>query len=109
MKKNRWIFYSIFALFHIGAFIFTIILENNSNLLFKMVGWVPSFKWITLLGLILLIVDVIWAMTAYKEAQKEKTALDHELQTLKAKLFDLQEAGKTSPPASPRPTSNPKP
>jgi hypothetical protein len=105
MKKNRWIFFSIFALFHFGAFIFTVILDNNTSLLFKMVGWVPSFKWITLFGLILLITDIVWAMSIQKENDKEKDALNHELNTLKAKLFDLQEAAKTAQ----RPTTNPKP
>lgn len=104
MKKNRWIFFSIFALFHLGAFIFTVVLDNNTNLLFKMVGWVPSFKWITLLGLILLIIDIAWAVSAHREAQKEKAAYDHELNTLKAKLFDLQEAASQRPPSI-----NPKP
>jgi hypothetical protein len=104
MKKNRWIFFSIFALFHFGAFIFTVILDNNTSLLFKMVGWVPSFKWITLFGLILLITDIVWAMSIQKENNKEKDALNHELNTLKAKLFDLQEAAKTAQ----RPTTNPK-
>jgi len=102
MKKNRWIFFAIFALFHLSAFIFTIILDNNANLLFSMVGWVWSFKWITLLGLILLIVDIVWAVSLYKEYQKEKDALNHELNTLKAKLFDMQEASKISAPPQPK-------
>jgi hypothetical protein len=102
MKKNRWIFFGIFGLFHLTAFIFTVILDNNTNLLFKMVGWVPSFKWITLLGLILLIVDVMWARSIHKESQKEKDALTHELNTLKAKLFDMQEASKATPTPAPR-------
>jgi hypothetical protein len=103
MKKNRWIFFSIFALFHLGAFIFTVVLDNNTNLLFKMVGWVPSFKWVTLLGLILLFIDVIWALSIHKENQKEKAALHHELNTLKAKLFDLQESASKSAVQSPKP------
>jgi hypothetical protein len=106
MKKNRWIFYGIFAFFHLGAFIFTVILDNNTSLLFKMVSWVPSFKWITLLGLIFLITDVVWARAAHREDEKEKAALNHELNTLKAKLFDLQEAAKSS--GAQRPTGNPK-
>jgi hypothetical protein len=106
MKKNRWIFYGIFALFHLSAFIFTVILDNNANLLFKMVGWVHSFKWITLLGLIFIVVDVVWALSAHKESQKEKDALAHELNTLKAKLFDLQEAAKINTPPHPRTNPN---
>ncbi len=52
------------------------------------------FKWITFLGLIILITDVIWAWKANKDAAKEKAALTLELNTLKAKLFDLQEVAK---------------
>ena len=94
MNKNRLIFYIVFACFHFGAFIFTVVLDNNTSLLFKMVSWVPWFKWITFLGLIILIVDVVWAFKVNKDAVKEKDALTLELNTLKAKLFDLQEDAK---------------
>ncbi len=97
MKKNRWIFYSLFGLFHLIAFIFTFILDNNTSLMFKMVGWVPYFKWVTLLGLLMLIADLLWALSVNKESAKERDALQHELNTLKAKLFDLQEASRKSP------------
>lgn len=97
MSKNRIILYSVFALFHLGAFIFTVVLDNNADLLFRMVSWVPWFKWITFLGLVLLIVDVIWSWIANRDAQNEKAVLTHELNTLKAKLFDLQEAAKEAP------------
>jgi hypothetical protein len=106
MKQNRWIFFGIFAFFHLSAFIFTFILDNNTSLLLKMVGWVPSFKWITLLGVILLIIDILWALRINRENEKEKAALQHEINTLKAKMFDLQEAMKIPPPQPP--TSNPK-
>lgn len=53
------------------------------------------FKWITFLGLVILVVDVVWALKANKDATKEKAALTLELNTLKAKLFDLQEVAKT--------------
>ena len=98
MKKNRWIFFAIFALFHISAFIFTVVLDNNTNLLFKMVGWVPAFKWITLLGVVLLIVDIVWAVSIHKAYEREKAAYAHEMNTLKAKLFDLQESNRAQPP-----------
>ena len=91
MKKNRIIFYIIFALFHLGAFIFTLVLSNDSGFMVSMIGWRDYFKWITLLGLALLLVDVIWAWVSIKEHQREKAALAHEVNTLKAKLFDMQE------------------
>jgi hypothetical protein len=94
MKKNRLIFYAVFAVFHLCAFIFTVVLDNNTSLLFKMVQYVPMFKYITLLGLILLVADFIWAWKVGKDSQKEQDLLSHELNTLKAKLFDLQEASR---------------
>lgn len=94
MKKNRLIFYAIFALFHIGAFFFTVLLDNDTSLLFSMVKYVPWFKYGTLVGVLLIIADFIWAWTSNKESEKEKSALSHELNMLKAKLFDLQESAK---------------
>jgi len=94
MNRNRLIFYAIFAAFHLGAFIFTIVIENNTNALFSMVKYIPWFKYGTLLGLILVIADVIWSWIINKDSQKERAALTHELNTLKAKLFDLQETAK---------------
>jgi len=94
MKKNRLIFYAIFAIFHIGAFLFTVMLDNNTSLLFSMVQYVPAFKYATLFGVLLIIGDFAWSWSATKEAEKEKSVLAKELNTLKAKLFDLQEAAK---------------
>ncbi len=97
MNRNRLIFFSVFGLFHLSAFVFTVMLDNNTGLLFKMVSYVPSFKWLTLLGLLLLVADVVWAFMVYRISLKEKAALTLELNTLKAKLFDLQEAAKKQP------------
>lgn len=107
MTKNRLIFYAIFAAFNLAAFIFTLILENNTQMLLSMFQYVPWFKYGTLLGLILVIIDVIWSWFINRESQKEKDALKHELNTLKAKLFDLQEEAKSIPtiPKPPAPTT----
>jgi hypothetical protein len=102
MNKNRLIFYAIFAGFNLAAFIFTLILESNTSMLFKMVQYVPWFKYGALLGLILVIIDVSWSWIINRDSKKEKAALTHELNTLKAKLFDLQEeAKKVSIPKTP--------
>lgn len=106
MKKNRLIFYAIFAGFNLASFIFTIILENNTAMLFRMVQYVPWFKYGALLGLILVIIDVIWSWIINRDSQKEKAALSHELNTLKAKLFDLQEAASKEINIPKTPTKN---
>lgn len=92
MKKNRGIFYIIFALFHIGAFIFTVKLGNDRAFLLSVYDWVSYFKWATLLGLVLVAVDFIWTWVSVRDHEREKAALAHEVNSLKAKLFDMQEA-----------------
>ncbi len=108
MKKNRAIFYIIFALFHLGAFVFTVKLGNDRAFLLSVYDWVAYFKWATLLGVVLVAIDLIWTLVSIKEHGREKAALVHEVNALKAKLFDMQEAktkrdtdqGPTSPPPS---------
>lgn len=77
-------------------------------MLFSMVQYVPWFKYGALLGLILVIIDVIWSWIINRESQKEKAALTHELNTLKAKLFDLQEDAKSASNL-PKTTTTPSP
>lgn len=91
MKQGRIIFYVIFLLFHVGAFIFTVYLAKDSNFLMSMFSWVPYFSWVTFLGIVLVIIDFIWSWASAKQRQRERDALAHEVNTLKAKLFDMQE------------------
>lgn len=106
MKKNRLIFYLIFALFHIGAFIFTVALGNDSGFLMSMFSWVPYFKWVTLLGVVFVLIDFIWSWIAAKDRSRETEALSHEVNTLKAKLFDMQE-DVTKKASTPKPINPP--
>jgi hypothetical protein len=92
MRKNRLIFYAIFLLFHIGAFVFTVILGNDSGFMMRMVSWVPYFKWITLIGVVLVTIDFVWALVTAKNRDRERAALTHEVNTLNAKMFDLEAA-----------------
>lgn len=41
-----------------------------------------------------MLTDIIWSWIVSRDSQKENAALTHELNTLKAKLFDLQEKSK---------------
>ncbi|HEY3402242.1 MAG TPA: hypothetical protein VGK59_02580 [Ohtaekwangia sp.] len=105
MNKNRLIFYSIFGAFHLLLVIFTFYIESQKddfNFLFSVLKWISLMKWGAVLGLILVSLDVIWSWIINRDSQKEKAALTHELNTLKAKLFDLQEASRntTTPPST---------
>jgi hypothetical protein len=100
MKRNRLIFYAVFATFHLFLVFFTIYVESNRNdfsFLTQMLKYVSILKYGAFLGLLLLIVDVLWDRSAAKEHSKERDALTHELNTLKAKLFDIQESAKIAP------------
>ena len=110
MKKNRLIFYAVFGGFHLFLVIFTFYIEAQRNdfaFLTRMLSWISVLKWGALLGLVLLITDVIWDFTIFRDSDKQKAALNHEIQTLKAKLFDIQEASKGASQQQINP--NPKP
>jgi hypothetical protein len=103
MKKNRLIFYVVFGAFHLFLVFFTLYVESNRNdfsFLTQMLKWMPVMKYGAFLGLGLLIADVVWGITASRELRKENAMLTHEVNTLKAKLFDLQEAAKKSSPSA---------
>lgn len=90
MSSNRVIFYLVFLAFHVAAFIFTLYIQDF-NFLTKIFDHIRMFKFITFFGLILMVTDIIWTWLGSRDTRKENAALKHELNTLKAKLFDLQE------------------
>lgn len=97
MNKNRLIFYSIFGGFHLFLVIFTFFIESRKddfNFLFEVLKWISWMKYGAMLGLLFVSVDAVWSWLIHRDSQKEVGALTHELNMLKAKLFDLQEAEK---------------
>lgn len=97
MNKRRLIFFLVFAVYHLFAFVFTLVIQYNTSLLFKMVSYISWFKYGTLLGLLLIIVDFIWWRSETQSALKEQDSARHENNTLKAKVYDMQEASKVKP------------
>lgn len=94
MKKSRLIFFAVFGAFHLFLVILTSYIDSQKGdlaFLADMLRLLPLMKWGAFLGLTLLVIDVVWSWIINKDSQKEKDALTHELHTLKAKLFDLQE------------------
>ena len=69
---------------------------------------IELFKFISFFGIVLLATDFVWSWIVSRDSQKEKAALTHELNTLKAKLFDLQEAAKAEAAAKAAAKSAPK-
>jgi hypothetical protein len=97
MKKSRLIFFAVFGAFHLFLVILTTYIDSQKGdfaFLTELLGFLPLMKWGAFLGFTLLVIDVVWSWIINRDSQKEKDALTHELHTLKAKLFDLQEAEK---------------
>ena len=94
MKKPRFIFYLIFFLFHLGMFSFSLVVENFKNdfdFLFGLHGYIPSLKFITLIGMLLFIIDFAWYNITLRSHNKELEHLKSEYNSVKAKLFNMQE------------------
>jgi len=94
MNQRRLIFYGIFGIYQLVAFIFTLAMESDTGFLFKLVGYVKWFKFATFFGLVLIIVDFIWWWRDGRTNVKAQDAMRHENNTLKARVYDLQEASK---------------
>ena len=100
MKKNRLIFYSIFGALHLFIFIFSLVMDNEKeNLVFlvQLQGKIWMLKYGSFLLLILMAVNVILHYRDNRRNNREKEKLNTELNTLKARLYDLQEAEKAKP------------
>jgi ABC-type transport system involved in cytochrome bd biosynthesis fused ATPase/permease subunit len=93
MNKRRLIFFGIFGIYHLVAFIFTMMISDIGMAL-KIVPYISWFKYGTLLGLLLLVIDLIWWMMESKASLKTQEESRHENNTLKAKVYDLQETSK---------------
>jgi hypothetical protein len=97
MKKNRIIFYSLFAFFHLFIFFFSLYMDSqkdNIQFLLSMQKKIWMLKYGSFIGIVLLIVDIIWLYRGEREHLRAKSQLESEMTSLKAKLFDLQEAAK---------------
>ena len=97
MKKPKLIFYLIFGLFHLLTFLSTLYLDTQSEnlgFLFKIQKYIPMMKYWALLGLVLIIIDMVMASISQRTHNKSLEVLQKENNTLKAKMFDLQEAGR---------------
>jgi hypothetical protein len=95
MSRRRLIFYSIFGGFHLISFIFTLVLEyGDPSQLFGLIKYIGTFKYITFLGVAMITTDFVWVWLDNRNAQQKEEAMRLENNTLKAKVYDMQEAGK---------------
>lgn len=102
MTRNRIIFYSIFGVYQLLAFIFTLIMDSTNDTgfllgLLKYIGW---FKYVTFLGMVLIIIDFIWLWMDARKQKKSDEEFRHENNVLKAKVYDMQQGVKPEVPKS---------
>lgn len=101
MKKPRSIFYFIYFLFHVGLLLASIYVNYKSEdfeFLLKLRERMDLMIYVSVVGVILFLVDIILVTMAVRNHNKETEKLQHEINSLKAKMFDLQEATKSVTP-----------
>lgn len=97
MKQNRIIFYSIFGAFHVFIFLFSLYMDSqkdNVAFLLQLQGKIWMLKYCSFILLILMTGNVVLHFRDNIRNKKEKDQLTSELNTLKAKMYDIQEASK---------------
>jgi hypothetical protein len=95
MNKRRIVFFLVFGLYQVAGYLLTLYLEankDNLSLLYDMFARISLFKWGTLLGILLWAADVAWWRLERRAIEKEQEASRLENNTLKAKVYDLQQA-----------------
>jgi hypothetical protein len=73
----------------------SIVNRGKFDKMFELAKNATTFKYLSFFGLVLLIADFVMHFVTVRQLNKDKEAMQLEMNTLKAKLFDLQEAEKT--------------
>lgn len=97
MNRKRVYLYLAFVIYQVSAFIFTVMVDGHLDLL-GLLKYIPWFKYIAFIGVILLLVDLSWQWIDRKTSKKLHNDLEKENIELKAKVYDYQEAGKSETP-----------
>ncbi|QOI98724.1 MAG: hypothetical protein HRU69_15085 [Flammeovirgaceae bacterium] len=95
MKKNRLIFYAVFGVLHLFIFLFSLYMDSqkeNFQFLIQMQGKIWMLKYGSLILLMMFATNVVLHYRDNRRNSAEKEKLTTELNTLKAKLYDLNEA-----------------
>lgn len=97
MKRNRLIFYGVFGALHLFIFLFSLYMDsqrNNIEFLLALQGKIGLLKYASFLLLILFATNVVLHYRDNRRNVREKEKMTHELNVLKAKVYDLQQGAK---------------
>lgn len=101
MKKPKTIFYFIYFLFHVGLLLVSIYVNYKSEdfeFLLKLRERMDVMIYVAAVGLLLFFIDLVLVTLEVRNHLKEKEKLEHEINSLKAKMFDLQDVRKSDTP-----------
>lgn len=106
MKRNRLIFYSVFAALHLFIFFFSLYTDSqkdNLQFLLGMQSKIWMLKYGSLILLVLMVTNVVLHYRDIRRNTRDKEQLTLELNILKAKVYDFQEAAKSKPSSNQAP------
>ena len=99
MKKPKSIFFLVYFLFHVILLVVSVYVNYRSED-FEFLLWLREkmslMVWVSAAGLLLFFINMIFSGMDTRSAKSEKDALNQEINALKAKMFDLQDATKPS-------------
>ena len=81
-----------------ATLLFTIFVESKKSdfsALLSLFGNISLFKYGAFFGLVLFAVEAFWTWRDAKNAEKEREAMRHENNVLKAKVYDLSNGSST--------------
>lgn len=94
MKKGKTIFLVVYLVFHLVLLIGAIVVNLRSEdfeFLFSVRDNMAGTVWFAVLGLLLFIINVIIISMSTRNHEKQEEKLRQEINSLKAKVYDLQD------------------
>jgi ABC-type transport system involved in cytochrome bd biosynthesis fused ATPase/permease subunit len=99
MKKGKTIFLIVYLAFHVVLLVGAIVVNLRSEdfeFLFSVRDNMASAVWFAVLGLLLFIINIIMISLSTRNHEKQEEKLRQEVNSLKAKVYDLQDVNTSS-------------
>lgn len=99
MKKGKTIFLIIYLIFHLILLVAAIIVNlraEDFEFLFAVRDNMSLTVWFGIVGLVLFVINVILISASTRHHSKKEEGLRQEINSLKAKMYDLQDAKGTT-------------
>ncbi len=94
MNQRRRIFFIIFGTYHLVTLFLILFIEaqkEDLGLLYGLYSKIWMMRYGAMLGVLLFVIDFTWNWIENRNTIREKEVMRHENNTLKAKVYDLQQ------------------